>query len=150
MDRRGQPGHPVKETVRRRHVNRTILVVIGLAIGALLVLSALAREWMAGHYGFGLMRGFGYRGVRGFGPGMMGGWTSAWGWEGALYMGAMIIFWVLIGVGVFFLVKYLAGSGQTSQVPATTGESALDIAKRRYANGEITKEQFEQLKQDLS
>jgi putative membrane protein len=27
---------------------------------------------------------------------------------------------------------------------------ALEIAKRRYARGEITKEQFEQLKKDLS
>lgn len=28
--------------------------------------------------------------------------------------------------------------------------SPLDIAKERYANGEITKEQYEQLKRDLS
>lgn len=33
----------------------------------------------------------------------------------------------------------------------TGGEpNALEIAKRRYARGEITKEQFEQMKKDLT
>lgn len=29
------------------------------------------------------------------------------------------------------------------------GEDAIEIARKRYARGEITKEEFEQLKQDL-
>ncbi len=40
-----------------------------------------------------------------------------------------------------------------AQMPATSApqqnESLIDILKRRYAKGEITKEQFEEMKRDL-
>ena len=32
---------------------------------------------------------------------------------------------------------------------AKTGDSALEIARRRYARGEITREEFEQVRRDL-
>lgn len=44
-------------------------------------------------------------------------------------------------------------SGHEAHVPATTveqGESLLDILKRRYALGEITREQFDEMKQALN
>lgn len=42
----------------------------------------------------------------------------------------------------------LTGMNQASGT-VTSGESALDIIKRRYVSGEITKEQFEQMKKDI-
>lgn len=53
----------------------------------------------------------------------------------------MIIFWILIILGVVYLVKLVVGSEKR-----TTGETALDILKKRYAKGEISKEKFEEKK----
>jgi putative membrane protein len=72
------------------------------------------------------------------GPGMM------WGWWGMGWI-FMIIFWGLVVVGVIFLIRYLIGTTKTSR----SEESALDILKRRYARGEIDREEFEQKKKDL-
>jgi len=57
----------------------------------------------------------------------------------------MIIFWGLLIVGLIFLIRYLTGSTKASK----SEESALDILKKRYARGEINKEEFEQKKRDL-
>jgi putative membrane protein len=62
--------------------------------------------------------------------------------------GWMIIVWVLIiGLivwGVIALVRH-TGSGPTS----SSNRNPLDIAKERYAKGEISKEEFERIKKDL-
>ena len=39
---------------------------------------------------------------------------------------------------------------EQAKSPGSGSETALDIAKRRYAKGEITKDQFEAMKRDLS
>ncbi len=49
-------------------------------------------------------------------------------------------------------MREMCGSRQGAQATAwcaPQGESLLDILKRRYALGEITREQFEELKQTL-
>lgn len=73
--------------------------------------------------------------------------SEAGGWM----MGGMwlfpILFWILIITGVMLINRWLAareGSGRT--VPA---ESPLNIVKMRYAKGEIDKETFEKIKQDI-
>lgn len=62
----------------------------------------------------------------------------------------MVLFWVLIIGGAIWLIATLArGSTVTpgSTLPAT--QNALDVLKARYAKGEITKEQFDQMRHDL-
>ena len=60
----------------------------------------------------------------------------------------LVLLLVIIGLvvwGVMTLVKHGASASRS------TGEQdALDIAKKRYARGEISKEQFDEIKKDLS
>lgn len=114
------------------------VIVIGIAV--LVILSLVSSLVAPLAYG----RGFGYG--WGMGPWMMGGF----GGFGFPLMGGigMILFWVLIIGGVVWFVQSLArGTGSSASAPQ--GESLLEILKSRYAKGEITKEQFEQMKRDL-
>ena len=56
----------------------------------------------------------------------------------------MALFWLfLIVAAILFYRRYSARSRPGG------AESPLDVAKKRYARGEINKEDFEKLKQDL-
>ena len=60
----------------------------------------------------------------------------------------LVLLLVIVGLvvwGVMTLVKHSASASKS------TGEQdALDIAKRRYARGDISKEQFDEIKKDIS
>jgi len=66
-----------------------------------------------------------------------------WHWGGGFMM---VIWWLLILVGIIFLVKWI--SDQKSRT-REKDDTALEILKRRYADGEISKEEFEEKKKDL-
>lgn len=58
------------------------------------------------------------------------------------------IFWVaLIALIIWLLINQSNRNKQNFMPPQQ--ESALDILKKRYARGEITKEEFEQMKEDI-
>ncbi len=78
------------------------------------------------------------------GPGMMG-WGYGMGWFGPIFMA---VFWVAVIVGIIFLVRWAAVSGRFRE-QGKSEESALDILKKRYARGEITKDEFEEMKKDI-
>ena len=56
-----------------------------------------------------------------------------------------LLFWILVIIGLVLLIKYLweGSQGRREQ------ESALEILKKKYARGEISKEEFEEKKKDL-
>lgn len=75
--------------------------------------------------------------------GMMdGGYGYGMGY-GLLIFG--FIFWILIIIGLVLLIKYLWEHGGAK----AEHESALEVLKKRYARGEINKEEFEEKKKDL-
>ncbi len=77
-----------------------------------------------------------------WGPGY-GGWGHWGGWLGPVFM---LVFWALAITGVVFLVRYLLRQGRG----ADREDSALEMLKRRYARGEIEKEEFEAKRRDLT
>ncbi|MPN19610.1 hypothetical protein SDC9_166982 [bioreactor metagenome] len=72
-----------------------------------------------------------------YGYGMMG--------YGGMFFG--LIFWILIIVVAYLLIKKLL---EQNKNPGVEGKSALDIAKERYVKGEITEEEFEEMKRRLT
>ena len=78
---------------------------------------------------------------------MMFWWGSGFptGALGILMIILMIVFW---GGLIALIVWAVSRFGRDHKTEAGD-KRALDIAKERYAKGEITKEQFEQIKRDL-
>ena len=112
---------------------RTGLITGGVIIGILIVvplIGAFFPGWQTG--GWGMM-----------GPGMMGAYGFSW----FMPIG-MIIFWGLVIWGVVTLVRYIISSGGNSTTPPSA--SAIEILKTRYARGELSKEEFEDKKRDLT
>jgi putative membrane protein len=60
----------------------------------------------------------------------------------------MVVFWVLVIVGIVYAISALSRGGGRWGGPPT--ESPLDILDRRYARGEITREQYQQMREDLT
>lgn len=80
---------------------------------------------------------------------MMNGWDGMGG-GGWLVVLLLIVVAALI-VGVVFLVRGLGGGVTGGGMPqAGVHESPQDVLKRRYAAGEIEREEYEQRLRDLT
>ena len=71
---------------------------------------------------------------------------GGWGWIGFL-LNAVV--WALIISLIIWLIVRLGRGGQVTH-ESRGGQDALDIAKERYARGEIDHEEFERIKKNLS
>ena len=91
---------------------------------------------MEGMMGRSMMKGPPYSRWGGHG-GMMG-----FGYGGLLMWATLLI---LIGVVVYFVIQ----SAKTKDRGVAPKESPLEILKKRYAKGEMTKDEFEAMKRDL-
>ncbi len=80
---------------------------------------------------------------------MMYGWMGVYGWIGMIIG---LVFTIIVLGGLVWLVVWAVRrsgtGGYTGNPPA--GLSPKEIAQQRYARGEITREQYQQLLEDLS
>ena len=60
----------------------------------------------------------------------------------------MLVFWAVVIIGIVALVRYLSDRGGATRLKEP--EAPLDILRRRYAAGDITKEQFEEMKRNVA
>lgn len=107
---------------------KTALIIGGVIIAILIILPmvlGLVSGWQGG--GWGMM-----------GPWMMGGWGWMW---------FMPVLWLLfLGLIIWAIVAAVRRPGESGE---STEGSALEILKKRYARGEISKEEFEEKKKNL-
>jgi putative membrane protein len=127
---------------------KTSTRIIGIVGAVVLGVALFAGGFVLGRISLGTF-GYGFGGIRGgnFGFGMMNGF----GYASLIPMILTILFWVvIIGAGIWLISSLVSrSSGQTpSSVPPA--ESALDILKKRYARGEITKEQFDTMSHEVT
>jgi putative membrane protein len=118
---------------------RSLLLTLTLLLVLVLAFSALMGRMMGPGVG---SPGAAGQGV--FWPGMMPGHSWMWGFGMGLGGLVMLAFWGALIVGVVMLVRAFSG-GSASGWQGTP----LDILKRRYAAGQITREQYEQMRKDL-
>ena len=79
-----------------------------------------------------------------WGNGCWQGWGSGMGIGGMLMM---LVFWALVIAGVVMLFRWIGKSKRTAY--SGHREAPLDILKKRYAQGEVSKDEFDLMKKDL-
>jgi putative membrane protein len=116
-----------------------VWIVLGVLLVAVLVVPMLGGGLM----GPGMMGWYGPR----FGPFGANGWL--WGLGMGLGWLAMLAFWGVLIAGAILLFRALVGPRGAGPTGPVGGDSALEILKRRYAAGELTSEQYQQMRQEL-
>jgi putative membrane protein len=110
------------------------LIGLGLLAGGFL----FARSgWDLFGYGPGMMEG-------NFGYGMMNGFGGI-----IPIILTMLFRAVIIALGVLLISGLVSCTNSQPPTNLPPGESPMDILKKRYARGEITKEQFDEMRRDL-
>ncbi|WP_245569030.1 SHOCT domain-containing protein [Desulfobacter curvatus] len=96
--------------------------IISIGIGVLAIISVFTGSSIAG-----------WGNAQAFYPGghMMGGGYMGW---------SMIFFWVILLIVLVFVFRWLINLGQSNN----THQTALDVLKKRLANGEIDIEEFKE------
>ena len=124
---------------------------IGIVIALVLILLVGAGLFASGSWGRGY--GWGMMGPRmTLAPALRSGASaSVGGWGGVPFMGPIFCL-ALVGLvigGVVLLARSWPGEPTGPGGGRAATETPLEILKRRYASGEITKKQFEEMRRTL-
>jgi putative membrane protein len=97
--------------------------------------------------------GSGYWGM--MGPGMMGGWGyNPFGWVGMFLMFLIPVgFLILVILGIIALLRGFTSDGPGGSTSHNRSESQLtarEVLQLRYARGEISREEYQQMLRDIS
>jgi len=93
------------------------------------------------YIGYGMMGSGGMMNM--LGRGMMGNYPAGYDYSNYGYWN---IFWILLLAAVIFLVVWII---HRFGIKKTASETPLNISRKRFAKGEITKKEFEDMKKDL-
>ncbi len=112
--------------------NQKTALIIGISVVVVLLFIVMGFSilWGLRSGGFGMM-----------GPGMMGGY-------GTMFF-IPILFIIFLGLIVWAVVAALPKTGGANNADYKS-DTPLEILKRRYAQGEIDKEEYETKKKDLT
>jgi len=77
------------------------------------------------------------------GGGMMGSYPESYAYSNYGYWN---IFWILLFAAVIFLIIWIV---YRFRIKKTASETPLNILRKRFAKGEITKKEFEDMKKEL-
>jgi len=107
------------------------LIIGGIILGVVIILPLVSGAISGWQYGdWGMM-----------GPGMMGGFGWMW---------LMPVFWmVILGLIIWAIVASVRSSSESKGSDSSKADSALELLKKRYALGEIDKQEYEEKKKDL-
>ena len=107
------------------------LIIGGIILGVVIILPLV----------FGAILGWQYGGWGMMGPGMMGGFGWMW---------LMPVFWIVfLGLIIWAIVALVRNLSESKGSDSSKADSALEMLKKRYARGEIDKEEYEAKKKDL-
>jgi putative membrane protein len=68
---------------------------------------------------------------------------------GVIGLALMLLFWGGLIIGALFLIRALFPGGQTLTTRSRENFTARHTLEQRYARGEITREEFELIRQDI-
>lgn len=72
-------------------------------------------------------------------------WNGGWGMMGAWGMLPMLLFWIGLILLIVWVVRAAIGSN-----PSSRDTNARELLDQRYARGELTRKEYEQIKKDIS
>jgi len=84
----------------------------------------------------------------GWGGHMGGGWFPMFGGMMWCWFILIALFFVGLGLAIYLIIRKVGGTQKTEGGSASV-DDPMTILKNRYAKGEITREQYDEMKKDI-